>query len=84
MNYNTQTAVLSLSLHYDHQSRLIVISLDTWRGSDAIKQLSVNTLICVHNASGDTAGNGKVFCTQEYTRQKFDIKTLVNLKQHNL
>lgn len=84
MNYNIQTAVLSLSLHYDHQSRLIVISLDTWRGSDAIKQLSVNTLICVHNASGDTAGNGKVFCTQEYTRQKFDIKTLVNLKQHNL
>lgn len=84
MNYNTQTAVLSLSLHYDHQSRLIVISLDTWRWSDAIKQLSVNTLICVHNASGDTAGNGKVFCTQEYTRQKFDIKTLVNLKQHNL
>lgn len=84
MNYKTQTAVLSLSLHYDHQSRLIVISLDTWRGSDAIKQLSVNTLICVHNASGDTAGNGKVFCTQEYTRQKFDIKTLVNLKQHNL
>lgn len=84
MNYNTQTAVLSLSLHYDHQSRLIVISLDTWRGSDAIKQLSVNTLICVHNASGDTAGNGKMFCTQEYTRQKFDIKTLVNLKQHNL
>lgn len=57
MNYNTQTAVLSLSLHYDHQSRLIVISLDTWRGSDAIKQLSVNTLICVHNALGDTAGN---------------------------
>lgn len=84
MNYNTQTAVLSLSLHYDHQSRLIVISLDTWRGSDAIKQLSVNTLICVHTASGDTAGNWKVFCTQEYTRQKFDIKTLVNLKQHNL
>lgn len=34
-----------------------------------MKQLSVKTLICIHNASGDTVGKGFFFFTLVYTCQ---------------
>lgn len=46
-----------------------------------MKQLSVKTLICIHNASGDTVGKG-VFFTLVYTCQDKNLmlKLLCTLK----
>lgn len=46
-----------------------------------MKQLSVKTLICIHNASGDTVGKGFFFYISVHlSRQKFDVKIIVYCK----
>lgn len=45
-----------------------------------MKQLSVKTLICIHNASGDTVGKGFFYISVHLSRQKFDVKIIVYYK----
>lgn len=45
-----------------------------------MKQLSVKTLICIHNASGDTVGKGFLSISVHLSRQKFNVKIIFTLK----